>query len=154
MKRARERRSGGFSLLEAIVALLILSAGIFGLAMVQLTAVTAKNPMFASRMRTATGLAQDALDRFQAADWRTLRSSSADGFQQGPHGLAPAFSRLATAAGDRVSVQGTMYYRVWLVAQDPEIPALKTVSVWCCWRQGEGPWRQVVLVTQRADAGT
>lgn len=154
MKRARKRRNGGFSLLEAIVALLILSAGIFGLAMVQLTAVTAKNPMLASRMRTATGLAQDALDRFQAADWSTLRSSPADGFQQGPHGLAPAFSRLSTAAGDHVSVQGTTYYRVWQVAQDPEIPALKTVSVWCCWRQGEGPWRQVVLVTQRADAGT
>ncbi|NJD61910.1 MAG: hypothetical protein FIA93_04230 [Deltaproteobacteria bacterium] len=151
MKRSRKRREGGFSLLEIFIALLILSAGVIGLAMVQLTAISARNPAAASNLRTATSLAQAALDRLQEAPWHTLRSSPPDGFLQGPEGISPAFSRLSTAAGDSVIVQGTTYFSVWKVAEDIEIPSLRTISVWCCWRQGRGPWRQVVLVTQRAD---
>ncbi len=153
MGRTRERREGGFSLLEIFIALLILSIGVFGLAMFQMTALTVGNPLASSKLRTATGLAQSALDRFQETSWSALRSSDPDGFRRGSDGGFPAFSRLADSAGDSVDVQGTRYYRVWQVTQDPEIPALKTISVWCCWRQGQGAWRQVVLVTQRADAG-
>lgn len=153
MERTSQRKCGGFSFVEFVVALLILSLGLVGLAMVQLTAITGRNPVASSRTRVATGVAQAVLDRFQEAPLTALRSSHPDGFQQGPGGLSPAFSRLPAAAGDRVTVHGTTYYSVWLVTQDPEIPALKTISVWCCWRQGEGPWSQVVLVTQRADVG-
>jgi len=52
-----------------------------------------------------------------------------------------------------VTVQGTTYYRLWQVTPDPEIPNLKTITVWCCWRSDKSPWRQTMLVTQRADAG-
>lgn len=153
MERTRKNREGGFSLLEIFIALLILSIGVLGLAMLELTAVTVRNPLASSKVRTATGLAQATIDRFQEIPWRDLRSSHPDGFQRGPEGASPAFSRLSAATGDSVVVQGTTYYRVWQVTQDPEVPSLKTVSVWCCWRQGDGPWRQVLLVTQRADAG-
>lgn len=153
LERTREAREGGFSLLEIFIALLILSIGVFGLAMLELTAFTARNPLASSNARTAIGLAQAALDRFQEIPWKELRSSRPDGFQRGPGGVSPAFSRLAAAAGDSVVVQGTTYYRVWQVEPDGEIPGLKTISVWCCWRQRVGRWRQVVLVTQRADAG-
>jgi hypothetical protein len=149
----RKSREGGFSLLEIFIALLILSIGVFGLAMLELTAITSRIPLAAAMARTATGLAQATLDRFQEIPWSDLRSSRPDGFQQGPEGVSPAFSRFPAAAGDSVVVQGTTYYRVWQVTRDPEVPSLKTISVWCCWRQGDGPWRQVVLVTQRADAG-
>lgn len=153
MERAREAREGGFSLLEIFIALLILSIGVFGLAMLELTAFTARNPLASSNARAATGLAQAALDRFQEIPWGELRSSRLDGFRKGPEGVSPAFSRLPAAAGDSITDQGTTYYRVWQVEPDTEIPGLKTISVWCCWRQKGGPWRQVVLVTQRADAG-
>jgi hypothetical protein len=153
LERTREAREGGFSLLEIFIALLILSIGVFGLAMLELTAFTARNPLASSNARTATGLAQAALDRLQEIPWRELRSSRLDGFQKGPEGVFPAFSRLPAAAGNSVTVEGTSYYSVWQVEPDTEIPGLKTISVWCCWRQKVGPWRQVVLVTQRADAG-
>lgn len=153
MERTRAKREGGSSLLEIFIALLILSIGVFGLAMLELTAVSARNPLASSNARTATGLAQAALDRFQELPWDALRSSPSEGFQGGPDGVSPAYSRLPAAAGDSVAVQGTSYHRLWQVTKDPEIPGLKTISVWCCWRQGEGPWRHVVLVTQRADAG-
>jgi len=144
----------GFSRVEAIVALLILLIGVFGLAMIQLTAVTARNQPSHARMRVATGLAQDVLDRFQEVEWNLLRSSRQDAFVQGPDGASPSFSRLGGAAGESVSMHGTTYYLIWQVTADSEIPALKTIAVWCCWQQGEGGWRQVVLVTQRAYAGS
>jgi hypothetical protein len=153
LERTRKSREGGFSLLEIFIALLILSIGVFGLAMLELTAVTARIPLASAKVRTATGLAQATLDRFQEIPWRDLRSSHPDGFQRGPEGVSPAFSRLSASSGDSVVVQGTTYYRIWQVTPDPGIPSLKTISVWSCWRQGDGPWRQVVLVTQRADAG-
>ncbi len=144
---------GGFSLLEVFVALLILSLGILFLAMGQMTSLTAKAPFSSSNARTATDLAQEAIDRLFLVPWGELRSSHPDGFQADTKGVSPAFSRLAASSGDSATVQGTTFYRVWQVTPDPEIPNLKTITVWCCWRSGKSPWRQAMLVTQRADAG-
>jgi len=144
---------GGFSLLEVIVALLILSLGILFLAMGQMTALTAKLPFASSNARVATDLAQEEIDRLFRVPWGELRSSHPDGFQVGTEGVSPAFPRLAASTGNIVTVQGTIFYRVWQVTPDPEIPNLKTITVWCCWRSGKSFWRQAMLVSQRADAG-
>lgn len=145
---------GGFSYLEIFIALLVLSAGALGLAMVQLTAVTAKSPFSSSSARMATDLAQEAIDRLYEVPWGELRSSHPDGFQADAEGVSPAFSRLAASAGDSVNVRGTTFYRVWKVTPDPEISNLKTITVWCCWRSGKSSWRHAMLVTQRTDAGS
>ena len=153
MERRRNRREGGFSLLEVFVALLILSLGILFLAMGQLTALTAKAPFISSNARVATDLAQEGIDRLFQVPWGELRSSHPDGFQVSTEGVSPAYSRLAAASGDSVTLHGTTFYRVWQVTPDPEIPTLKTITVWCCWRSGKSSWRQAMLVSQRADAG-
>jgi len=153
LERTRTTGEGGFSLLEIFVAFLILSFGVLFLAMVQLTAVTSKAPFASSDARTATELAQEAIDRLFQVPWGALRSSHPDGFQAGTEGVSPAFSRLAASSGDSVTIRGTTFYRVWQVSPDPEIPNLKTITVWCCWRSGKSSWRQAMLVTQRADAG-
>jgi len=127
--------------------------GILFLAMVQLTALTVKTPFPPSNPRVATDLAQEAIDRLFQIPWGELRSSHPDGFESGTEGVSPAFSRLTASSGDSVTVQGTMFYRVWQVTPDPEIPNLKTITVWCCWRSGKSSWRQTMLVTQRANAG-
>jgi hypothetical protein len=149
---SRQRADAGFSLLEIFVAILILSVGLLSLAMVQISALTARAPSPFPGERVATNLAQAALDRLATLPWDDLVSSRPDGLLAGPGGVSPAFPRLPASAGDSMTVRGITYYRVWHVGPDAEIPALKTVTVWCCWRQGEGPWRQVVLVTQRSKA--
>jgi type II secretory pathway pseudopilin PulG len=153
LERRRQRREGGFSLLEVFVALLILSLGLLFLAMVQTTALTAKAPFASSNARVATDLAQEAIDRLFQVPWGELLSSHPDGFQAGTEGVSPDFSRLAASSGDSTNVQGMTFYRVWQVTPDPEIPNLKTITVWCCWRSGKSSWRQTMLVTQRADVG-
>ena len=153
MERRRKREEGGFSLLEIFVALLILSFGIMFLAMGQMTAITAKAAFSSSNARTAIDLAQDAIDRLFLVPWGELRSSHPDGFQTDAEGVSPAFLRLAASSGDSVNVRGTTFYLVWRVTPDPEVPDLKTITVWCCWRSGKSSWRQTALVTQRADAG-
>lgn len=136
------------------VALLILSLGLLSLAMVQVTTLAAKVPFAsASNARMATELAQEAIDHLFRIPWGELRSSHPDGFQGGAEGVSPAISRLAASSGDSVTVRGTTFYRIWQVAPDPEIPNLKTITLWCCWRSGRSSWRQTMLVTQRADAG-
>jgi hypothetical protein len=153
LERRRNRSEGGFSLLEVFVALLILSLGILFLAMGQMTALTAKAPFISSNARVATDLAQEAIDHLFQVPWGELHSSHPDGFEAGTGKVSPAFSRIAASSGDSVTVQGTTFYRVWRVAPDPEIPTLKTITVWCCWRSGKSSWRQTMLVSQRADAG-
>lgn len=153
MERIRKRAERGGSLLEVFVALLILLSAVLFLAMVQITALTAKVPFSASTdARSANDLAQETIDRLFQVPWGELRSSHPDGFRTGTDGAAPAFSRLAESPVDSVTVKGTTFYRIWQVTPDPEIPNLKTITVWCCWRFGKNSWRQTTLVTQRADA--
>jgi type II secretory pathway pseudopilin PulG len=152
LERRRKRREGGFSLLEVFVALLILSLGLLFLTMAQMTAITTKAPFSSSNARTAADLAQEAIDRLFLVPWGELHSSHPDGFQTGTEGVSPAFSRLAESSGDSVVLQGTTFYRIWRVTPDPEIPNLRTIAVWCCWRSGKSTWRQTMLVSQRADA--
>ena len=151
MERTRKRGEGGSSLLEVFVALLILSLGVLFLAMGQMTVLTAKAPFSSLKARTATDLAQEAIDRLFQVPWGELRSSHPDGFQTDKVGVSPAFSRLAASSGDSVDVQGTTFYRLWQIIPDPEIHGLKTITVWCCWRSGKGSWQQTLLVTQRAN---
>jgi hypothetical protein len=104
-------------------------------------------------MRTAIDLSQAAIDRIQQMPWDSIGSSPPEGFREGGDGVVPVFARLPGAAGDSVSVHGTVYYRVWQVMPDAHVPKLKTLTVLCCWREGRADWRHAVLVTQIADLG-
>jgi hypothetical protein len=132
---------------------MLFALGLLLLPMVQMTSVVSRNPMTSARTRVAVDMAQDAIDRFRKTPWDSIRSSPAEGFAASEGGVGPAYSNLPGAAGDSVAVQGTMYYRLWRVAPDERLPNLKTVTVWCCWRDGDGAWRDAVLVTQLADVG-
>ncbi|MBP2683272.1 MAG: putative rane protein [Deltaproteobacteria bacterium] len=144
------QRQEGFSLIEVLVALVILAVGLLGLALFQTTAI--KGNAIASKWTVATELAQDRLEKFRHVGsdntaWSSIVSSNAAGFGAG----GPVYTSLPGAAGDNTSVRGTTYYRVWSVTNNT--PTLKTITVWCCWRDESSKWHNVMLVTQRSNIG-
>jgi prepilin-type N-terminal cleavage/methylation domain-containing protein len=141
------RRETGFSLVEVLVALTILSVGLLALLIFQVTAI--KGNAVASKWTVATGLCQDRLERFRHVGWAGIVSSNSLGFDTAT--MTPRYANLPGAAGDNAIVRGTTYYRVWSVTDTT--PTLKTINVWCCWRDERQNWHNVTLVTQRANVG-
>jgi prepilin-type N-terminal cleavage/methylation domain-containing protein len=142
------RRKEGFSLIEVLVALVILAVGLLGLALFQTTAI--KGNAIASKWTIATELAQDRLERFRHVAWGNIVSSAAGGFTGSP--AQPVYASLPGAAGDNTIVRGTQFYRVWQVTSNAT-DSLKTITVWCCWSDDAAQWHNIMLVTQRSDIG-
>jgi hypothetical protein len=121
------------------------------LLMVQMTSIAATSRAASSKMRIAVELGESVIEHFRNTPWNSIRSSPLEGFVEANGVFAPATFNLPMAAGDSVTVLGTVYYRIWRVVPDREIPNLKTITVWCCWK-GEGDaWRHTALVTQLTD---
>jgi prepilin-type N-terminal cleavage/methylation domain-containing protein len=100
-------KSKGFTLIEVLIALVILSVAFLGLAglMVQ----TTKNNSFGGRMTEAATFAQDKLEELRAVSWVTI-----------------------TPGSDRKtgSAIGTDYARNWNVATNGN---LKTITITINW---------------------
>jgi prepilin-type N-terminal cleavage/methylation domain-containing protein len=143
------RGKEGFSLIEVLVALVILAVGLLGLALFQTTAI--KGNAIASKWTIATEQAQDRLERFRHVGWDNIVSSNAGGFTAGSP-AQPVYANLPGAAGDNTIVRGTQYYRVWRVTPNAT-NSLKTITVWCCWIDEAARWHNIMLVTQRSNIG-
>ena len=89
MAGCKLRHEEGFSLIEVLVALTILSVGLLGLAMFQVTAI--KGNAIASKWTVATELAQDRLERFRHVDWTSIQSSVPGGFVPGTQPAQSAY---------------------------------------------------------------
>jgi len=150
MVGCRLRRQEGFSLIEVLIALVILAVGLLGLAMFQVTAI--KGNAIASKWTVATELAQDRLERFRHVNWASIQPSVPAGFVPGTQPSQSAYGGLGGAVGDNTIVRGTQYYRAWQVSGNAT-NSLKTITVWCCWSDDAARWHSIMLVTQRANVG-
>jgi prepilin-type N-terminal cleavage/methylation domain-containing protein len=137
----------GFSLIEVLVALVILAVGLLALAMFQVTAI--RGNAVASKWTIATQLSQDRLERFRHVAWDNIVSSPAGGYNTGT--MQPVYASLPGAQGDSQASRGTQFYRVWNVNNDST--TLKTITVWTCWQDELARWHNVMLVTQRVNIG-
>lgn len=98
-------KSKGFSLIEVLIALVILSVAFLALAglMVQ----TTKNNSFGGRMTEAATFAQDKLEELRAVSWVTI-----------------------TPGSDKMGSNGMDYARNWNVATNGN---LKTITITINW---------------------
>ena len=102
-------KSKGFTLIEVLIALVILSVAFLGLAglMVQ----TTKNNSFGGRMTEAATLAQDKLEELRAVSWVTI-----------------------TPGSDKMSSNGMDFSRNWRVTPNPTNGNLKEIAVTINWK--------------------
>jgi type IV pilus assembly protein PilV len=108
VRRPRARRSAGFTLVEVIVAIVLLGVGLMGLAALS-TTVTRANVQ-SSSLTTATALAQERAERLRTEDYDALASGN-----------------------DSRVVDNVAYTRSWVVTADDPEPGLKTVAIAVSW---------------------
>jgi prepilin-type N-terminal cleavage/methylation domain-containing protein len=88
-------RSKGFSLIEVMIALVILAVALLALAGLMIT--TTKNTSFGGHMTEAATFAQDKLEQLRAAPW----------------------TGIIAGADTQVGATGISYARSWTVAANP-----------------------------------
>ena len=104
-------RSKGFTLLEVLVTLVILSVALLALAGLMVT--TTRNNAFGGNMTEAATFAQDKLEEFRATHWERLLPTTA-----GP------------GVDQRSGCTGIPYTRSWNIA---EAGSLKTITIAVNW---------------------
>lgn len=134
----------GLTLLELVIALTILSVGLLGIALLQITAV--RGHSFAGVSTLAARYAQDQMEIFRGVPFARIESSPGITGEGRPDYAAlpdtPGVSSILSGNGIRI-------YRVWAVTRATN--TLKTISVWSCWRDKKGKWHAVHLATQQGD---
>jgi len=104
-------KSRGFSLIEILIAIVILSISLLALASLMVT--TTQNNSFGGHMTEATTFAQDMLERLRVSPWENVVSNA-----------------------DQVTGStGINYDRNWVVSPNPTSPddTLRTVSITINW---------------------
>jgi prepilin-type N-terminal cleavage/methylation domain-containing protein len=104
-------QSKGFTLLEVLITLVILSVALLALA--GLMATTVKNNAYGETLTEATTMAQDKLEEFKATPWtRLLPTTPGPGTDQ------------------RKSSTGINFARTWTIAQNGNV---KTITLTVSW---------------------
>jgi prepilin-type N-terminal cleavage/methylation domain-containing protein len=104
------KTSRGFTLLEMLIAMTILSVALLGLGQMMLLSI--RGSSFGNKVTEATTFAQDKMEELRTVDWNTLQdgNDSIDG------------------------AQGIQYQRTWAV-----VPAgtMKTINLAVNWNDGQ-----------------
>ncbi len=119
----RRHGSRGFTLIEMMVAVLLIGVGLMGLAALS-TTVTRANTQ-SSSLTTASAIAQERIERFRVEPYTSIEPGS-----------------------DTRRLDGVTYTRNWTVATNDPVQGLKTIVVTVSWTSG-GQGHQTSLRTIR-----
>ncbi len=118
-------KSRGFSLIEMLIAIVILSISLLALA--ALMATTTQNNSFGAHMSEATTFAQDMLERLRAGPWENVVSN----------------------ADQVTSSTGITYDRNWVVSPNPTSPSdtLREVTISINWNNNNNSIRVLSVIS-------
>lgn len=137
--RARAARSQGFTLVEVMIALSVLAAGLLTVAVAQLYAM--RGGSSGRHTSDAATIAHSQLEDFQRMDFTDADFADTGGAWTA--GVVPAKTGvIETFAGDVTEMTYTLEYRI-----DDLDPNLKAVDVRVLWDEPQRPGRSVTLST-------
>lgn len=124
-------KSKGFSLIEILIALIILSIAFLGLAGLMIQ--TTRNNSFGGRITEAATFAQDKLEELRSTSWVAITSGS-----------------------DRVSVNGLNFNRNWTVVPNAIVapytePTLNTITIVITWNDQTNHTMRVISAIANPD---
>ena len=118
--RCRESDRRGFTMIEIIIAVLLLTVGLIGIVSVSVMVIDGNQ--FSKTMTTATSLAKDKLEELQNASYENITSSTAP------------------------ETKENIYQRSWTVTADSPAVNMKTIVVTVTW-PWKGQTKDVTLRT-------
>jgi type IV pilus assembly protein PilV len=118
---------GGFTLIEMLVAILVLTIGLLGTA--ALTSQVVKGNFFSKNITSATAIAQTQLESMQNK------------------GYAGATTTNFSAAAASVSMGGVSFFRTTTIAENSPASNMKTITVTVTWNESNNAARSVTLGT-------
>lgn len=123
-------KQGGFTLIEVLIAISILTVGLLGVASMQISAM--KGNYFSDKVTTALCLAEEKMEDLLAKDFSDADLSDSNILNN--TNLASTTSvdsqENVNAAGQVVA--GGFYRRIWNIRDDTD-PVMKTVAVIVTW---------------------
>ncbi len=119
----------GFTLLELLIALVILAIGLLGLAGLHVAAI--KGNVSGFKLSTASAVAQERIEDLKAMD------ATAAALSAGIH------------ADGNVAVQGIVYTRTYTIQDNTPVPGTSTITFTISWTEpGTGTARSSTLFTR------
>ena len=125
MNLAKDKR--GFSLVEVLIAIVVLAIALMGLATLQVRCIRSND--LANRTTQATNLAQEKLEEL------IFRSATGEHFVAGV--TNDPENPVAVPADD----QGAIFSRSWAFVDDSPVPAARTITVTVAWSDPMGQHR-------------
>jgi prepilin-type N-terminal cleavage/methylation domain-containing protein len=122
MNRWLIKRNKGFTLVEVMIAILVLSVALLALAGLQIVSIRGNS--FGNHMTEAITLAKDLMEEMKNREWEEIQGST----------------------DDPLGASGVTYHRVCTVVTEPS--GIRRVTVEVTWDNGK---HRVALVTKIAD---
>ena len=124
-------KSKGFSLIEVLIALIILSIAFLGLAGLMIQ--TTRNNSFGGRITEAATFAQDKLEELRSTPWVAITSGS-----------------------DKISVNGMDFARNWTIVPNAIVapytePTLNTITISINWNDQTNHTMRVIAAIANTD---